>query len=648
MVYEHKTKEQLTGELVVLRREVEELRKLVLGRKAIEDALQESEKFTSSLLETSPIAILVTNPDTSIRYVNSALEKLTQFSTEELIGRKAPYPWCPTEEPDETVGGLDEARRSRARRRQRLFRKKNGTQFWVEVTLAPVRRNGKLKYYLENWIDITERKQAEHFLNRRIKELVCHYGIAKVATRADITFDEVFQKVADLLPMACQFPEITCARIVIHGREFKTANYRKSPWQQSSSIRWHGVRIGVIEVNYLEERAGIDQGLFLREERLSLEVVAATVGEIAERMHAGELFAILSNSSPVGVYIVRDGKFEYVNPEFQESTGYTESELLGTNSLGLVHPEDRSQVRRNSTKMLKGQLSSPYEYRCLRKDGQVRWIMETVTSITYEGRRAALGYYMDITERKELEWDLIKYKELDELKRNLLSTVSHELRTPLGNIKGYANMLIDYQHKLSDAQKREFILGIEKDADRLTGFVSDLLNLSRLEAGLLKVEKKPRSSARLLREVVAEARIRSPRHQIVLRVAERLPRVSIDVGRIKQVLDNLIDNAGKYSAEGTEIAVSARQADGGILVGVSDRGMGIPARDLEKVFSPMYRIEHKQAEKVSGLGLGLSVCKGLVEAHGGRIWIESEVGAGSTCWFTLPKRARSKSVRDAR
>jgi two-component system sensor histidine kinase VicK len=110
----------------------------------------------------------------------------------------------------------------------------------------------------------------------------------------------------------------------------------------------------------------------------------------------------------------------------------------------------------------------------------------------------------------------------------------------------------------------------------------------------------------------------------------------MDVRRIRQVLDNLIDNACKYSVDGTRVKVSVQQLGNEILVGVSDQGIGIAAEDLERVFDPMYRIKHENSEKIPGIGLGLSVCKGLIDSHGGRIWIESEVRKGSTCWFTLP------------
>jgi diguanylate cyclase (GGDEF)-like protein/PAS domain S-box-containing protein len=137
----------------------------------------------------------------------------------------------------------------------------------------------------------------------------------------------------------------------------------------------------------------------------------ASIRDITERKQAETLFKTLFSSSPIGIYIVQDGKFQFVNPQFQKHTGYSEDELLGMDSLKIVLPEDRNMVRENAVKMLKGERSSPYEYRVINKCGETRWIMETVTSIQYQGRRATLGNYMDITERKLME-EQLKYLSL--------------------------------------------------------------------------------------------------------------------------------------------------------------------------------------------------------------------------------------------
>jgi len=285
---------------------------------------------------------------------------------------------------------------------------------------------------------------------------------------------------------------------------------------------------------------------------------------------------------------------------------------------------------------LKGTLVYPYEYRIIDKAGQTKWVMETVTSIQYQGKQATMGNFMDITERRRIERKIVEYEELNKLKSDLLSTVSHELRTPLATIKGYSAMLIDYDKKLSATEKKEDLQAIDRATDRLTELVDHLLDMSRLEAGLLKLDKVPTSISKLIRQAVAESRLRAPEHEILVNLNKRLPKLVIDAKRIHQVLDNLLDNACKYSGEGTNVVVSARRVRQTLLITIADQGMGIPAHEVGRVFERMYRVEQRLNPKVGGMGLGLALCKGLVEAHGGHIWMESEGGKGSRCSFTLP------------
>ena len=230
-----------------------------------------------------------------------------------------------------------------------------------------------------------------------------------------------------------------------------------------------------------------------------------------------------------------------------------------------------------------------------------------------------------------------KYEELNKLKGDLLSMVSHELRTPLATIKGYATMLVDYDEKLTSDEKTQSLVSIEKATNRLTYLVNQLLDMSRADAGLLELEMEPANPVTLIQQAVAEARLRAPDHRFEVDVpAEGLPLVRMDIDRIRQVLDNLLDNAVKYAENGKGVAVSARQHDGDIIFSVTDYGPGIPEQELERVFDRMYRIEQIAGPSVKGLGLGLSICKALVEAHKGRIWAESQPGEGSRFIFTLP------------
>jgi PAS domain S-box-containing protein len=270
------------------------------------------------------------------------------------------------------------------------------------------------------------------------------------------------------------------------------------------------------------------------------------------------------------------------------------------------------------------------------------WVDVSVQAIEGGGKRHGwVTLATDISERKQVEekaHEVEALKELDRLRTELLSNVSHELRTPLATIKGYSTMLLDYDQKLGSDEKREYLESIDKASDRLVELIDQLVDMSRLESGLIEMEKAPASISKLVREAVVEAQVRNPQRQLVLDLPKKLPRLKIDAKRIRQVLDNLIDNAVKYSAEGTEVVVlvSVRPAKQELLVSVADQGIGIPAKELPRVFDRMYRTQQRQVTEIAGAGLGLSICRRLIEAHGGRIWMESEEGEGSICFFTLP------------
>lgn len=268
------------------------------------------------------------------------------------------------------------------------------------------------------------------------------------------------------------------------------------------------------------------------------------------------------------------------------------------------------------------------------KDGQKT--KEQLLTVLGEMRHRIAELEASETERKQAEERAAEYEGLDKLKSNLLSTVSHELRTPLAIIKGYSTMLVDYDRRIRLKEKKGYLQSIDRATDRLTELVDHLLDMSRLEAGLLKLDRVHTSISKLIEEVVAEAKLRAPRHEIVTDIRNKLPGVKMDAKRIRQVLDNIIDNAIKYSSEATEVIVSAQQADSELQISVTDQGIGIPSEDLESVFDRMYRIEQRLSPEREGIGLGLAICKGMVEAHGGCIWVESKLGKGSTFYFTLP------------
>jgi signal transduction histidine kinase len=197
-------------------------------------------------------------------------------------------------------------------------------------------------------------------------------------------------------------------------------------------------------------------------------------------------------------------------------------------------------------------------------------------------------------------------------------------------------MLLDYDRRLPETEKQQHLRSIDRATDRLTELVDHLLDMSRMDAGLMKLERVPADISVIIEEAVSDARLTAPAGKVISHMRNELPPVTIDARRIRQVLDNLIDNAIKYSGSESSVLIEAECTDSTLCVSVADEGIGIPPEDIEKVFDRMYRAEQRLTQGSKGLGLGLSVCRGMVEAHGGKIWAESQVGVGSTFYFTLP------------
>ncbi len=364
--------------------------------------------------------------------------------------------------------------------------------------------------------------------------------------------------------------------------------------------------------------------------------IISVTQDITEQKQAQEFMQMVFQASPLGIYIFQDEKFRYANQQFQKVSGYNQQELLGLDPFTLVTPEDLDVVRSSTLHSLKGGNPYPCEYRIITKSGQIKWVMQTVSPIIFNGKKAMLGNVMDITERKYLERKVIEYEELDKMKGDLLATVSHELRTPLAAIKGYTTMIMDYYSKISKEETSDCLKSIDNSADKMIKMVDDLLDTSRMDSGLLVLDKFSVSITSVIKSVVAKASLRINDHRIVTELPDSLPPINLDIKRISQVLENLINNAAKYSPEGTEILISAIPKDREIEVSVTDHGPGVPAEELKNIFDRMYGAEKKVFTAVDGMGLSLHICQRLIEGHGGRIWAESTPGKGTSIRFTLP------------
>jgi signal transduction histidine kinase len=226
--------------------------------------------------------------------------------------------------------------------------------------------------------------------------------------------------------------------------------------------------------------------------------------------------------------------------------------------------------------------------------------------------------------------------EVDRIRSELLANVSHELRTPLGLILLTTTLLIHQDRQMDPETRLGFLRDIESETMQLRELVDNLLDLSRLTSGKLRLSRQQIDLALLMREAVVRLAPQLGSHPLSVECSDPPLEGHADAVRIEQVLRNLLVNAAKYSPAGAPIAISAGRRAGAVCIEVTDRGCGIAPEDRERVFERFYRVRNAITQQTSGAGLGLAICKSLVEAHGGRIWVESEVGAGSTFVFTVP------------
>jgi signal transduction histidine kinase len=236
---------------------------------------------------------------------------------------------------------------------------------------------------------------------------------------------------------------------------------------------------------------------------------------------------------------------------------------------------------------------------------------------------------------------------------NVVSVLSHELLSPLTLIKGYAATMLQLSDVITGAQREHYCQGIESATNKVIRLLENLRDISQLEESnpRLLVERTP--LADLLREATSEIQNQTTKHVLKLRLPRTLPALEIDRQKIFQVVTNLLGNAVKYSPQGGDIEVTARQVQSEeklrevlgeafalktpcVIVSVSDRGAGIPEGDLERIFDKFYRVDSRLTRATPGAGLGLYICKMIVAAHGGHIWARSTPGSGSTFFFSLP------------
>ena len=238
--------------------------------------------------------------------------------------------------------------------------------------------------------------------------------------------------------------------------------------------------------------------------------------------------------------------------------------------------------------------------------------------------------------------DLTRLKQLERTREEFVANVSHELRTPLSLIKGYVETLLDGARN-EPAIAERFLKIIERNTQRLDLLIQDLLTISALESERIKLNLQPVELRLLIEKIFAD--LKPPAENKNVELVNQLPELTAtaDANRLEQVLANLVDNAIKYGRAQGHVTVGGKKLDDGKLeIFVQDDGPGIPAESLDRVFERFYRVDKARSRDQGGTGLGLSIVKHIVQAHGGEVWVKSELGKGATFFFTLPAAEMKK------
>lgn len=366
------------------------------------------------------------------------------------------------------------------------------------------------------------------------------------------------------------------------------------------------------------------------------------------RIREGEqLLRNIINSSPSHIFAVdTENRYTIANKALADFCNYPQEKMIGSKFQDLFNPEVALKLETINNEVMKNGLTKYFEEEVKTKSGN-NFIQVMTSKFPIKNDAGKIigmgGVATDISERKRLEDQLIEAKnraeEIAKLKSQFLDTAAHELRTPVTVI----SFLVDiFQRNIEHSQviDEKKLKQLRDAISRLTNLINDLLDLSRLERGLIKINKEKVNLHQLIKKCVDELCLLDPKRVIRIYPVELKFEVYVDRTRMTQVLYNLLDNAMKYTPDNSPIDIMIEPGNETLRVSIQDKGPGIPNETLQNLFQAFCRGNSPLNIKASGLGLGLSISKGIIELHGGQIGVRSELGKGSTFYFVLPTEKR--------
>jgi PAS domain S-box-containing protein len=642
-----------------------------------EEALRQSEERFRSLIENLPLGMSITSPEGQILMMNKAMLKMRGYdSLEELKQIPLSERWVNPEKRDRWLALVKE--KDIVEDFEIQLRRKDGSLLWTSFNSIHL-LTGTGEQIINVVQDITERKRAEETLRKseeRFRNLVENlpFGISVTSFDGQLLMANKavlkmrgYDSEAELIhtPVSKRYydPKEREQWLKLVHEKGRVENFEVRLTRKDGSVFW-GSLASIPEIT----SDGEEQVITVSQDITERKQAEETLRKSEER------FRSLIENLPIGVAISSsiNGEFVIVNKALQEMRGYESREEFMNLPTEERYYDSKDRDRWLAILNEKGKVEN-FEIRLKKKDGSFMWAsFTTIPQTNDSGELQIVNVIQDITERKNMEETLretythldiqneqliaqqkelmVKTEEVEratKLKSEFLANMSHELRTPLNVIIGFSELLVDEVPGKINNDQRQCLTDILNSSQHLLDLINEVLDISRVEAG--KVEFKPGSVSikglisSLTRTMMP---ILTPRKQTIeIEINNDLPPVYADQPKLEQVLRNLVDNASKYSPNGSKLKIEAG-ADGDFCtVSIIDNGIGIKEEDMKRLFEPFSRLDSTLAKERGGTGLGLTVVKQIVEKHGGRIWVESEYGQGSRFSFTIPfesKRSQEK------